>query len=200
MKSHPIRPIRAVPQEARYWAVSVSGRRCGGRRWTESPAEWQPRPSLTFHQSIESISSGSQVTSFLPACTRRRCARDNEHEWGGGREGVKLTIQDALEKEKSQYPHALLRSVPPGYAFSAFSARCLLGSLSSALGRRLNICLRLQASAPIPTFNVPLLTLSVQPALLSPESSHKGAPVLVLRRAELRLSRLAASRCYSNGC
>lgn len=67
---------------------------------------------------------------------------------------MKLTIQDALEKEKSQYPHALLRSVPPGYAFSA-AARRLLGSLSSALGRRLNICLRLQASAPVPTFNVP---------------------------------------------
>lgn len=25
---------------------------------------------------------------------------------------MKLTIQDALEKDKSQYPHALLRSIP----------------------------------------------------------------------------------------
>lgn len=33
---------------------------------------------------------------------------------------MKLTIQDALEKDKSQYPHALLRSIPPKLCFLFF--------------------------------------------------------------------------------
>lgn len=147
MKSHPIRPIRAVPQEARYWAVSVSGRRCGGRRWTESPAEWQPRPSLTFHQSIESISSGSQVTSFLPACTRRRCARDNEHEWGGGEGGGETyhsRCSGKREKPISTCPApvgpprlcllCLLRPVPP--RLSLVSAWAKVKHLPPSSGER----------------------------------------------------------------
>lgn len=32
----------------------------------------------------------------------------------------KLTIQDALEKDKSQYPHALFRSIPPKLCFFFF--------------------------------------------------------------------------------
>lgn len=59
---------------------------------------------------------------------------------------MKLTIQDALEKDKSQYPHALLRSIPPSYAFSSSSDRCLPGSLFCALGVRLNICHCLEAN------------------------------------------------------
>lgn len=59
---------------------------------------------------------------------------------------MKLTIQDALEKDKSQYPHALLRSIPSSYAFSSSSDHCLPGFLVFALGVRLNICHSLEAN------------------------------------------------------
>lgn len=59
---------------------------------------------------------------------------------------MQLTIQDALGKDKSQYPHALLRSIPPSYAFSSSSDRCLPGFLFCALGLRLNICHCLEAN------------------------------------------------------
>ena len=60
---------------------------------------------------------------------------------------MKLTIQDALRKDKSQYPHALLRSSPPSYAFSSSSDhRCLPGFLFCALEVRLNICHCLKAN------------------------------------------------------
>lgn len=129
-------------------------------------------------------------------------------------EQVKLTIQDALEKDKSQYPHALLRSIPPSYAFSSSSDRCLPGFLFCALGVRLNICHCLQAKRSkslllnftkylLPTF-FSLHCFSFWAVFFSLRSDHKCASVIVLGRAVLRLSssapRLAASPCYSKGC
>lgn len=118
-----------------------------------------PRPSLTlfqrcqpFDNHIKSISSRSQVTPILPLqslsclpviCLLQEVMSTNKRK---NDESVKLTIQDALEKDKSQYPHALLRSIPLSYAFSSSSDRCLPGSLFCALWVRLNICHCLEVS------------------------------------------------------
>lgn len=68
--------------------------------------------------------------------------------WGGGGgddEWLKLTIQDALEEEKSQYPHALLRSVPqampslrppPGASSARSRQRLGEGSTFASVSRR----------------------------------------------------------------
>lgn len=84
------------------------------------------RPSITAvslpDSRAKSIPSGSQVTSILlPAA--RPAADSSQQRWfiffekqkkkPKNPQNRKLTIQDALGKDKSQYPHALLRSIPP---------------------------------------------------------------------------------------
>lgn len=125
----------------------------------------------------------------------------NKNEMG------KLTIQDALEKDKSQYPHALLRSIPPSYAFSSSSDRCLPGSLFTALVVRLNICHYLEKNRSksvlllSPSYFFVTLWFFWAPSL---RLDHTRASVIVLGRAVLWLSssapRLAASPCYSKRC
>lgn len=122
---------------------------------------------------------------------------------------MKLTIQDALEKDKSQYPHALLRSIPPKLCFLFFLRPVPPWvSLLCAWGKVKHLPLSWSKPVQVYTFNISFLlfryTLMFFFWALSLRLEHKWASVIVLGRAVLRLSssapRLAASPCYSKGC
>lgn len=197
MKSRPIRPIRAAPPEARHWPRGCQGADVeAGRGRGESPANIKAR------QHIKATSPGSPVTPVLPACARRRELMSANWRGGVGVGGRRVAetyhsrCSGRREKPVSTCPAAV---GPPGYAVSASSARCLLGSLSSALGRRFNICLRLQARAPIPTFNAPSSLCGCSRLFCLPTPlMHEPLGRLEERRAHTL--RLAAPRSYSNGC
>lgn len=123
---------------------------------------------------------------------------------------MKLTIQDALEKDKSQYPHALLRSIPPKLCFLFFLRPVPPWlSLLCAWGKVKHLPLSWSKPVQVSTFNTSFLLFRYTCFVLffwalSLRLEHKWASVIVLRRAVLRTSssapRLAASPCYSRGC
>ena len=126
---------------------------------------------------------------------------------------MKLTIQDALEKDKSQYPHALLRSIPPKLCFLFFLRPVPPWvSLLCAWAKVKHLPLSWSKPVQVSTFNISFLLFFFLPLhsdlfaswALSLRLEHKRASVIVLGRAVLRLSssapRLAASPCYSKGC
>lgn len=71
---------------------------------------------------------------------------------------MKLTIQDALGKDKSQYPHALLRSIPPKLCF-LFSLRPVPPwvSLQCAWGKVKHLPLSWSKPVQVSTFNISFL-------------------------------------------
>lgn len=123
---------------------------------------------------------------------------------------MKLTIQDALEKDKSQYPHALLRSIPPKLCFLFFLRPVPPWvSLLCAWGKVKHLPQSWRKPFQVSTFNISFLLFRYTLIFffswaLSLRLEHKWASVIVLGRAVHRLSssapRLAASPCYSKGC
>lgn len=120
---------------------------------------------------------------------------------------MQLTIQDALGKDKSQYPHALLRSIPPSYAFSSSSDRCLPGFLFCALGLRLNICHCLEAnrSKSLLLISPSYFFFFCYTDLVSGMSRSINAPLWfswgeLCSDSPSCAPRLAACPCYSKGC